>query len=65
MKKIIEAAIQELKNQGYSAEKSSSGFIRVYLDSSEMRPGICPIRNRANVVEVHHTKVFEFINEKS
>lgn len=65
MKKIIEAAIQELKNQGYSAEKTSGGFIRVYLDPSEMRFGICPIRTGANVVEVHHTRVFEFINEKS
>lgn len=65
MKKRIETAIQELKNNGYSAENSSGGFIRVYLDPSEMRRGICPIRTGANVVQVHHTRVFEFINERN
>lgn len=65
MKKRIEAAIQELLRKGYIAEKSNiGGFIRVF-DPYVIRSGGCPVRTGADVVQVHHTKVFEFIDARS
>jgi hypothetical protein len=65
MRKIIEKAVQELCKQGYQASRSNiGGFIDV-IEPAVIRSGGQPDRIVNEKTTIHHTRVWEFINERS
>jgi hypothetical protein len=65
MQKRIQAAIEELRKHGYSASESNiGGFIRV-ADPFVITGGGKVVQTGFDDVQIHHTKVFEFLEERS
>ncbi len=65
MQKRIQAAIEELRKRGYAASESNiGGFIRV-SDPFVITGGGKVVQTGFNDIQIHHTKVFEFLEERS
>jgi hypothetical protein len=66
MKTLIEIAIEKLQKHGYKAEVSGliGGWINV-TEPAVIRSGGQPDRIVNDITTIHHTRVWDFINERS
>ena len=68
MKTLIEIAVENLNKRGFLARESMTRILGGYIDVADpwvvYSPG-CHVKHGSTLRTIHHTEVWNFINERS